>query len=1113
MRQQEANQFDKGLSLDTNAIAMDNHTLSGALNATMITMNGNELVLQNDMGNAKVESAYLPSGYVPVGMQEFGGIVYVASYNPFEKKSQIGCFPSPERNISGSELGQAGCSLSNLLGGSSSTVIGATTSRALLIKGPIRPGDKFVITGAGTEGIASGIQNDLIDFKVLVLDADGSGIDITKDMNGYSSSNPLGFLKSGTPADSDFTTYKQKIAGAIWLQESLIFPAYITVSITSTAIENSNDVNVEFNAEAYDSDGLPWRTKHQSNITNGGLDFEYTITGGTSTGPNSVRIARGVGNILQYSVMPKYNYGKISVLEQTGNVAVDLLGSGNVDIPVVRYYNDVINDQFSLEYTINAYVENSKHSIAKVYLEFYDYKDCTVSENPKSITLPETAKQLLLSPANVFGSYTTLIPYADSSEGAMLLKGHMYIARLVAERSTVGVSGTVPYASEWFTIITSAITNQLYMSNPSESVLGGNTAHQILLDWDINWEEKKQGEGWHDSTPAELNTGIALPTTLPQDGLIKLQTIREGEVIMKYKAEVEVNTIDSNFPFDILTSAVVSIPDADVPTTQQTHTTLSTVIETTGGRINQQGLITSEEKNALWLDPGDAEHPNYDNNVWSAVTNTPDDVYVSEEDGSLQRTLHYRLKSQLFAALANDGHALTYTGSDIPALVPLQTLRAQDEDDVRTMIGSEFFATYNGEGQITSAKPQAWWVWGTYEGKKHARERQMAFMQAPSDYTGSGTAVGSIPAQEEFTDDGYGLFRTSTTNAAWRFYSTVTMDYLHNDLKMYPYLFFWQGANDSSCAFSINRGTKLKDYTMPIMTDAAGEMFVIGQYTTGSGHANTALLNIIKCLSKIYVYQQGQTVTYEYYKASDALADYIYTNTYQAKISCRYKATPTITFVVDKDAETPVEYVGGAYTLVGKNATINLPTFDKQEFSAKGSDEKVFTITVNSPDQSAANLEYLDAQPSVGNVAIIKDGTTANPAIVSTAVRITDGQEDGVEPLDISHPYFAYSGSGSETKLCDCMKPLPSSIANSTTLPGKGIADALRNRFLRIMYSSENERNIIVVNRSTVSSVTGSATNVYIGSDDKITNLAQVAPKHVLKLSLFTNMSNMTITN
>lgn len=1113
MRQQEANQFDKGLSLDTNAIAMDNHTLSGALNATMITMNGNELVLQNDMGNAKVESAYLPAGYVPVGMQEFGGIVYVASYNPFEQKSQIGCFPSPERNVRGEELGQAGCQLLDLVGGSSSSVLPNTTSRALLIKGPIRPGDKFVITSSNASSIASKINEDLIDFKVLVLDADGSGIDITKDMN-YFNSGPLGFIYNGsTPSDDKFTTYKQKIAGSIWLQESLIFPAYITVSITSTAIPDSNNVRVEFNATAYDSDGLLWSMKHQRNITAGQLGFAYTINGGTPDGDNAVIVEKGVGNILTYSIMPKYSFGKIGVLEQTGNVAVDLLGSGNIDIPVVRYYNDVLNDQFSLEYTINAYVENSNHSVSKVYLEFYDYKDCTVSEDPKSITLPVQAKQILLSTSNTFGSYTTLIPYADSSEGAMLLKGHMYIARLVAERSTVGVTGTVPYASEWFTIITSAITNRLYMNNPSDSVLGGNSAHEILLDWDINWEEKKQGEGWNDSTPAELNTGVALPTTIPGDGLIKLQTIREGEVIMKYKAEVEVNTIDSNFPFDILTSAVVSIPGADASVSEQTHTTFSTVIETTGGKTTQTGLIASEEKNALWLDPGDVEHPNYDNNVWSAINDSPGDVYVSEEDGSLQRTLHYRLKSQLFANLANDGHALTYTGSDIPALVPLQTLRTQDEDDVRTMIGSEFFATYNGGGQITSAKPQAWWVWGTYEGKKHARERQMAFMQAQSDYTGSGTAVGSIPAQEELTDDGYGLFRTSTTNAAWRFYSTVTMDYLHNNLKVYPYLFFWQGANDSSCAFSINRGTKTKDYTMPIMTDAAGEMFVIGQYTTGGGHANTALLNIIKCLSKIYVYQQGQTVTYEYYKASDALADYIYTNPYQAKITCRYKATPTIKFVVDKDAETPVEYVGGAYTLVGKDATINLPTFARQEFSTKGSDEKVFTITVNSPDQSATNLEYLDAQPSVGNVAIIKDGTTVNPAIVSTAVRITDGQEDGVEPLDISHPYLAYSGSGSGTKLCDCMKPLPNSIANSTTLEGKGLADALRNRFLRIMYSSENERNIIVVNRSTVSSVTGTATNVYIGSDDKITNLAQVASKHVLKLPLFTNMSNMTITN
>jgi hypothetical protein len=45
---------------------------------------------------------------MPVGTCEYGGIVYIVSYNPLEDKSQIGCFPSPERNISSDELGREG---------------------------------------------------------------------------------------------------------------------------------------------------------------------------------------------------------------------------------------------------------------------------------------------------------------------------------------------------------------------------------------------------------------------------------------------------------------------------------------------------------------------------------------------------------------------------------------------------------------------------------------------------------------------------------------------------------------------------------------------------------------------------------------------------------------------------------------------------------------------------------------------------------------------------------------------------------------------------------------------------------------------------------------------
>ena len=159
MKQQESNQFDKGMSLDTNPIAMDNHTLSGALNATMITMNGNELVLQNDMGNARVEYAYLPDGYVPVGMKEHGGIVYVASYNPIRGESQIGSFPSPERNISNDETGASPiifAGLSFVTSNDTTREITVTTDKVQVLipslsnsdkKHIFRPGDQIKFSG------------------------------------------------------------------------------------------------------------------------------------------------------------------------------------------------------------------------------------------------------------------------------------------------------------------------------------------------------------------------------------------------------------------------------------------------------------------------------------------------------------------------------------------------------------------------------------------------------------------------------------------------------------------------------------------------------------------------------------------------------------------------------------------------------------------------------------------------------------------------------------------------------------------------------------------------------------------------------------------------------
>ena len=81
--------------MDYHISGVPNNALSNALNATFITYNGNEAILQNDLGNGRVESAYLPEGFIPLGTTSFGGIIYIVSYNPLNKHVEIGSYPSP----------------------------------------------------------------------------------------------------------------------------------------------------------------------------------------------------------------------------------------------------------------------------------------------------------------------------------------------------------------------------------------------------------------------------------------------------------------------------------------------------------------------------------------------------------------------------------------------------------------------------------------------------------------------------------------------------------------------------------------------------------------------------------------------------------------------------------------------------------------------------------------------------------------------------------------------------------------------------------------------------------------------------------------------------------
>lgn len=94
------NVFQEGLRTDLHPLSTSQQVLTDALNATMITYNGNEMMLQNDMGNTLIQDSAtgnimgLSPGFIPIGMKEHGGIMYIASVDK-EGKGEIGTIPSP----------------------------------------------------------------------------------------------------------------------------------------------------------------------------------------------------------------------------------------------------------------------------------------------------------------------------------------------------------------------------------------------------------------------------------------------------------------------------------------------------------------------------------------------------------------------------------------------------------------------------------------------------------------------------------------------------------------------------------------------------------------------------------------------------------------------------------------------------------------------------------------------------------------------------------------------------------------------------------------------------------------------------------------------------------
>ena len=95
-KQTSTNTWKDGLNKDLHPSITPNTILTDNLNGTFVTYNGNDLSLQIDMGN--IQTTWLSDGFYPIGLTEFGDIIYIVSIND-DKRFEVGSFPSLSPSI------------------------------------------------------------------------------------------------------------------------------------------------------------------------------------------------------------------------------------------------------------------------------------------------------------------------------------------------------------------------------------------------------------------------------------------------------------------------------------------------------------------------------------------------------------------------------------------------------------------------------------------------------------------------------------------------------------------------------------------------------------------------------------------------------------------------------------------------------------------------------------------------------------------------------------------------------------------------------------------------------------------------------------------------------
>lgn len=428
MKKSEAtNTFHQGLLMDLNPMVTPNDVVTNCLNGTLLTYNGNENVLQNDMGNGRVETAMLPQGYIPLGIAELGGIIYIASYNPLTKKSQIGSFPSPERTISSNEIsskqpildGKQFCGDSLL----SYPKIITNIIKIILTDNDLHPGDKFLIniqndssSEAYTYLSASGSEDHNINkspkwikLHVVSIQEDGKIVYLDDNLvwydQGDNNQEITYYLKTGkidegsqdldeyrNVVQSNYSIFTSKTPGKLAILAEL--EAIDTFSVTMDF--EVNDSDSQNSKEAIPIFNVNWTSINPLDESRSKINPEAIIVDTNTSQPTSLSInldttrrndgtdnpitiqdknykfnySANNSSLITFTIFPAMEYGYLDYLKTSLQFDLNKLGTGLNQLTEFRYF--VEENLLTLSYGFESYPERNKQ-VENVKIEFFPF--------------------------------------------------------------------------------------------------------------------------------------------------------------------------------------------------------------------------------------------------------------------------------------------------------------------------------------------------------------------------------------------------------------------------------------------------------------------------------------------------------------------------------------------------------------------------------------------------------------------------------------------------------------------------------------------------------------------------------------------------------------------